>query len=444
MSSLFGALDTAVTGLTAQSAAFGNISDNIANSQTTGFKSIDTNFEDYLTTSTATVNDSGSVATTPEYENNVQGTITASSNLNALAISGQGYFQVSQEIGTNATSDTFSPLTEYSRDGNFNIDNNGYLANDAGQILDGWSVNPTTGAVDQNTLQPIQINQNAFAPQATQNVTLSANLPATPDTSATASPISSQINVVDAEGTQHAVNLGWTPVSGSTNTWTLSISSPDDPALNSSATVVFGDGSAPGIGAGTIESITGISGATPDTTTTSSTTSTPQSLATLGFTATFNGVQQPITLNLGVVGGDNGLTQFAGTSYSLRGLTQDGITPGSYSGYSIESSGDVVLNYTNGQTRTVAQVPIVQFANPDGLQRQNGQAYTATTASGAALAQAAGTGAGSLVTGSLEASNVDIATEFSQLIVAQNAYAANAKLVTTADQLLQTTINMKQ
>jgi flagellar hook protein FlgE len=444
MSSLFGALDTAVTGLSAQSAAFGNISDNIANSQTTGFKAIDTNFEDYLTTSNANVNDSGSVATTPEYENSVQGTITSSSNLNALAISGQGFFQVSQEIATNATSDTFSPLTEYSRDGDFNIDNNGYLANDAGQILDGWSVNPTTGAVDQSALQPIQINQTAFAPEATQNVTLSANLPATPDTSASATPISAQIKVVDAEGTEHPVNLGWTPVAGASNTWTLTISSPDDPALNSSATVVFGDGSAPGVGAGTIASITGISGATPDTTTTSSTTGTPQSLATLGFTTTFNGVQQPITLNLGVVGGDNGLTQFAGTTYSQGGLTQDGITAGSYKGYSIESSGAVVLNYTNGQTRTVAQVPIVQFANPDGLQRQNGQAYTATTASGAALAQAAGTGAGSLVTGSLEESNVDIATEFSQLIVAQNAYAANAKLVTTADQLLQTTINMKQ
>ncbi len=444
MSSLFGALDTAVTGLSAESAAFSNISDNIANSQTTGFKAIGTNFEDYLTTSSATVNDSGSVATAPEYENTVQGTVTSSTNQNALAISGQGFFQVSQEIATSATSDTFSPLTEYSRDGNFNLDNNGYLINDAGQVLNGWSVNPTTGAVDQNVLQPIQINQTAFAPQATQNVTLSANLPATPDTSASASPISSQIDVFDAEGTKHAVNLSWAPVTGSTNTWTLTISSPDDANLNSSATVVFGDGSTPGIPAGTVESITGISGATPDTTTTSSTTGTPQSLATLGFSANFNGVQQPITLNLGLVGGDNGLTQFAGTAYSLRGLTQDGIAPGSYSGYSIESSGDVVLNYTNGQTRTVAQVPIVQFANPDGLQRQNGQAYTATTASGAALAQAAGTGAGTLVTGSIEESNVDIATEFSQLIISQNAYAANAKLVTSADQMLQTTINMKQ
>ncbi|MEJ1978189.1 MAG: flagellar hook protein FlgE [Acetobacteraceae bacterium] len=444
MSSLFGALDTAVTGLGAQSSAFGNISDNIANSQTTGFKAIDTNFQDFLTTSTASVNDSGSVATTPGYENSVQGTITTSTNLNALAISGQGFFQVSQEIATSSTGDTFSPLTEYSRDGNFSVDNNGFLANDSGQILNGWSVNPTTGAVDQNTLQPIQINQTAFAPQATQTVTLSANLPATPDTSASASPISSQINVFDGEGTQHAVDLGWAPVSGSTNTWTVTITSPDDPALNSSATVVFGDGTTPGVPAGTIASITGISGGTPDTSTTSTTTGTAQSPATLGFTATFNGVQQPITLNLGTVGGDNGLTQFAGTTYSLRGLTSDGVAPGSYTGYSIESSGAVVLNYNNGETRTIAQVPIVQFANPDGLQRQNGQAYTATTASGAALAQAAGTGAGSLVTGSIEASNVDIATEFSKLIVAQQAYSANAKMVTTADQMLQTTIDMKQ
>jgi len=93
----------------------------------------------------------------------------------------------------------------------------------------------------------------------------------------------------------------------------------------------------------------------------------------------------------------------------------------------------------------VAQVPVITFAAPGALQSQNGQAFTSTTASGNAIAQAAdNNGAGSLVTGSVEGSNVDIATEFSSLIVAQQAYGANAKMLTTADQLLQTTINMIQ
>ncbi len=121
------------------------------------------------------------------------------------------------------------------------------------------------------------------------------------------------------------------------------------------------------------------------------------------------------------------------------------MAPGGFTGITMNASGDVVANYNNGQTQTVAQVPMITFAAPDALQRQNGQAFTATTNSGNAITQAANTnGAGSLVTGSVERSNVDIATEFSRLIVAQQAYGANAKMVTTADQLLQTTINMMQ
>ncbi len=148
---------------------------------------------------------------------------------------------------------------------------------------------------------------------------------------------------------------------------------------------------------------------------------------------------------MGDFGEANGVTQFAGTDYTLRSLSQDGVAPGAFTGISITTAGDVVANYNNGQTQTVAQVPIVTFAAPDALQRQNGQAFTATSNSGTAITQAEGTnGAGSLITGSVESSNVDIATQFSDLIVAQQAYGANAKVVTTADQLLQTTINMMQ
>ncbi len=104
-----------------------------------------------------------------------------------------------------------------------------------------------------------------------------------------------------------------------------------------------------------------------------------------------------------------------------------------------------MVNYTNGQSQTVAQVPLTTFNAPDALQSQNGQAYTATNESGDPLTNAvASNGAGSLVVGSVEDSNVDIATEFTKLIVAQEAYSANAKVVTTADQLATTTIDMKQ
>jgi len=103
------------------------------------------------------------------------------------------------------------------------------------------------------------------------------------------------------------------------------------------------------------------------------------------------------------------------------------------------------VNYSNGQSQVIAQVPVVTFASPNSLQNQNGQSFTATTTSGNPLAQNAGTnGAGSLVTGSVEQSNVDIATQFTALIVAQQAYSANTKVVTSANQMLQETISMVQ
>jgi flagellar hook protein FlgE len=435
MPSLFGALDTAVSGLSSQSAAFSNISDNVANSQTTGFKEIDTSFTDYLTTSTATTNDSGYVDATPDYENNVQGTISASTNPLALAISGNGFFQVSSETTSGQTT-TLGTLPEYTRDGNFSLDKNGYLVNDAGEVLNGWAADPTTGVVSQNQVAPIVIDQNGISPVPTSTVTLAANLPATPS-SATA--VSSQIEVYDAKGTEHAVNLSWTQ--NAEDDWTVSISAPDatSPSLGT-AEVQFGSTvSGNNVPAGTIGNVTNATGNV------TASTYAANGAASLTFTADFGDGPQPVTLQLGNYGQSNGVTQYAGTTYNLQSLTQNGVPPGSFSSVSVQSSGAVVVNYDNGQSRTVAQVPLIQFAAPDALQRQDGQAFTATDSSGQPLAQSVGTGgAGTLVTGSLEGSNVDIATEFTKLIVAQQAYSANTKMVTTADQMLEQTINMKQ
>ena len=167
--------------------------------------------------------------------------------------------------------------------------------------------------------------------------------------------------------------------------------------------------------------------------------------AAVSFNADFGSGNQAITLNLGNYGGTNGVTQYAGTQYNLEGLTQNGVPPGSFAGVTPQANGDIVVNYNNGQTRTIAQVPLVTFNDPNALQRQDGQSFTATLGSGTPLAEVASTnGAGNLVTGSVESSNVDIATEFSNLIVAQQAYSANAKMVTTAQQMLETTVDMKQ
>ena len=435
MSSLFGALDTAVSGLSAQSSAFSNISDNVANSQTTGFKGTNTTFTDYLTDSTASRNDSGSVAARPEYLNSVQGTISSSTNALAMAISGNGFFQVSKVSNDATGAPSLSSQQEYTRDGNFTLDSSGYLVNDTGEALNGWAADPTTGIINETTAAPLKINQSAYSPVPTSTVTLSANLPATPTAN---TPVSSQVNVYDATGTVHTVSLTWTQ--NANNDWSVAVTAPDaaTPAVGG-AEIQFGSTSGNPVSAGTIGSITN------DTGSVSSTSYAAGGAASLTFSADFGSGAQPITLNLGTFGQPNGLTQYAGTSYTLAGISQNGVPPGSFSGVTTESSGNIVANYNNGQTRIVARVPLVSFAAPNALQRQDGQAFTATEASGAGLTNNAGTGgAGTLVTSSIEGSNVDIATEFTKLIVAQQAYAANAKVITTANTMLQQTLDIKQ
>jgi flagellar hook protein FlgE len=154
---------------------------------------------------------------------------------------------------------------------------------------------------------------------------------------------------------------------------------------------------------------------------------------------------QPLTLDLGTIGGSNGVTQFAGTNYSLYSINQNGSAPGSFTGIATSDTGAVTANYNNGQSVTIAQVPVITFADPNALQRQNGQSFTSTVQSGVAIAQNQDqNGAGTLVAGSIEQSNVDIATQLSALIVAQQAYGANAKVISTANQMLQTTLEVKQ
>jgi len=439
--SIFGAMNSAISGLTSQSDAFGNISENVANSQTDGFKRVDTSFVDYLTTSTATQNQPGAVVAQPDYVNNVQGAITQTDSPLNLAIAGQGFFAVSQETGLVAGKPAFNPQQFYSRSGDFTLNSQGYLVNSAGEYLNGWPVDRITGAVNQNTLAPIQVTQTALNPVATANVTLSANLPATPaaGTGTAASPISSNITVYDALGTAHTVTLAWSQ--NAADDWTVTVSAPDaqTPAIGT-ADVQFGPTvSGNPVTSGTIGQV----GQTTGTITTAGYTA--GTAATMSMVMDFGEGNQTVNLNLGTYGGSSGLTQYAGTTYNLQGISQDGVPPGSYAGVTTQANGDVVVNYNNGQTTTIAQVPLVTFNAPDSLQGQNGQSFTATTASGNPLADAANSnGAGSLVVSSVEGSNVDIATEFSQLIVAQQAYGANAKVITTANDMLVATINMKQ
>jgi flagellar hook protein FlgE len=433
--SLFGSMTTAISGLTAQSRALGNVADNVANSQTVGYKRVDTNFVSYITDSTVNRHLPGSVVARPDYQNSIQGTPVQSDNPLAMAVAGQGFFAVSRPTGNANGSLQFDERQFYTRAGDFRVDENGYMVNGSGYYLQGWNTD-VTGQPDRTQLSPIRINELVFNPIATSTIDLSANLPA--DATATSDPIVTPVNVYDALGTLQPMTLTWTPTA-TADVWNVAINAPNGGGGLGTLQVRFGAAATPPVPAGTIGQITSV---TPPATGTTGGAGTP---ATINLTANFGQGNQAIALNLGTFGAASGLTQYAGETFELRNLEPNGVPLGSYSGVSIRENGDVAINYDNGQTRVVYRIPLTTFNDPDSLQRMDGQAFMRTLESGEArVSDVASNGSGRLAVGSVESSNVDIASEFSKLIVAQRAYTANTRIVTTSDELLQDTINMKR
>jgi flagellar hook protein FlgE len=153
---------------------------------------------------------------------------------------------------------------------------------------------------------------------------------------------------------------------------------------------------------------------------------------------------QSVNINLGAVNGTSGLTQFDSAS-TLNGTSPDGSPFGSITGVQVSKDGTVTAQFSNGLSQAVYKIPVATFTNPDGLGQMSGDAYTATRQSGAANINLANTGsAGGIASQTLEASTVDLATEFTNLITTQRAYSASARIVTTADQMLQELEQLKQ
>ncbi len=437
--SLYSSMNTALSGMNAQSRALGHISDNVANSQTIGFKRTDTNFVSYISESNSHVHRPGTVLARPDFTNQVQGTVEQVENPLAMAISGQGFFTAALPVGTNTDgSKNFDARNFYTRAGDFNRDREGYLVNGAGYVLQGWPV--TDDVVDKTQLSPIKVMEDVFTPSPTQELSFTGNLAAGGTTAQ-----STSIQVIDSLGRSRALTLTFTPTASTTdNTWSLSINAPEatTPALGS-IDVLFGkdptdstkdqpDGTIAQFLNPSSDAIIGSTG----------------TAATVTFSADFGQGTQTMVLNLGTFGVSGGLTQFASTGtsgLSVNNFEQDGIPIGSFSSVTTQKNGDVRINYDNGQSRVVARVPVTMFKDPDKLEHLDGQAFLRTTESGEARVVEAGEdGAGLLSTRAVERSNVDIATEFSKLILAQRAYSANTRIVTTVDDLLQETLNMRR
>jgi flagellar hook protein FlgE len=177
---IFDALTTAVAGLQAQSFALQNISGNIANSQTTGYKETDTAFQDLVNEAALNEQTAGGVIATSVATNTVQGSIQNTSVATDMAINGDGFFVVSQPTGVSDNQPQFSGIQDYTRAGDFQMDSSGYLVNSAGYYLMGVPINPTTGNPEGSVPQVLQFDNNFVPAQATTSISYQANLPSTP------------------------------------------------------------------------------------------------------------------------------------------------------------------------------------------------------------------------------------------------------------------------
>lgn len=445
--SVFSALNVAVNGLNAQSRAFANVSDNLANTETIGYKRVDTSFQSLVTQSNENVNDPGGVSATPIYQNSIQGNLRQVDSSTSLAIQGNGFFAVRKGVVDATGSTSFSAENFYTRRGDYTLSKDGYLINGAGYFLTGYEVD-SVGTVNTADVSPIKISALLDNPVATSNITYAANLPA--GAASTYVSSSSTLNLFDQVGSKHAMTFQWSTNgaansgqwqldvvvedgNGTTGDLTLSVPINFDTTGSTAGTLsAYGTGATAGIVAGT-----GYTVVNPATTV-------PVGKATITFTPNFPGAGgQTVTLDLGTYGATGGITQFADTDLQVTTLQQNGIPRGSFQSLGIDKNGFVSLNYDNGSSKIFYQVPIVQFYAPNNLQRAEGNAFSQTIDSGTPRYSSSGQlGAGNITGNSLESSNVDIASEFSKMITYQRTYSANARVISTGSSMLEEIINV--
>jgi len=399
-----------LTGLESSSTALNTIANNLSNMNTTAFKSQDVNFSDLFYQEIGSTGSGNPLqvgagtqigATTTDF---TEGSINSTGNANDVAINGNGFFVL--ENGGS---------TLYTRDGSFTLSNTGSLTNEAGFQVMGYPA--TNGVVNTNApLAPIQIPVGqAQQPVGTANFSMTANLDAS---ASVGTSVPAQITLYDSLGVSHVATVDFTNTGA--NTWSYNISLPAGDATggtNLTGNLTFDSNG------NLISPAANVSG--------------------ISFTGLADGASN-MNLNWNLYGSNNQptLTQFADAS-NASATSQDGYASGEYTGYTIDSNGLVSAQFSNGETSAVGQLALASVTNLQGLQILGGNNYETTLASGPASVATAGSGAlGTIQDEALEQSNVDISTQFSDLIVAQQAYEASSKAVTTFDTVSQDTINM--
>ncbi len=465
--SLYGAMIAGVSGLKAQSTNLATISDNIANLNTTAYKRTNANFSTLVTgVGNQYEYSAGGVRTQSKPLVDQQGVLQASQRPTDVAILGNGFFVVN-------TSEAGTPTGEqlYTRAGSFTEDSQGRLINSAGYFLQGWALDQQGNISNVNQIQTVSIGTlNGVAVNTAQvDIGINLNSQETPDATAVLADFGAvgnfatlndlanaggaidpdfqrQIRIYDTLGTPHDLNLAFVKLAPATSgQWGFTLTAPAAdvnaagmPAGPAGTDSIVAYGSMTFNGDGSLGTVSMFANdGTP-----------AWAAAGTGNTveiAWSNGANNTtMDLNLGTSGRTDGMTQFA-SAYNVAFTNQDGAPVGLRTGVFIDEGGFVIATFSNGAVRKIYQLPVATFADPNSLRARNGNAYQQTTKSGEFNLREANTGgAGRIEPSSLEGSNVDLGQEFTNMIVTQRAYGANAKTITTADEMLQELMQIKR
>jgi len=416
----FTSFSAALSALSANTTAIDVVGNNLANLSTTGFKASIVSFQDLVTESlgaglgeTQVGFGVGTPLTTREFN---QGALQSTGGVDDAAVQGGGFFVLSDPTGAQL----------FTRAGNFNVDANGNLLSASGASVQGW--NTVNGVLDTNgpignikvpigTLQP---------PVASTQFSASMNLNASATVGSANATFSTPVTVYDSLGTSHVLTVTFTETAG--GTWNYSVSIPGQDLTSGTA------GSPTVLTTGTINFdqngtlITPPASAGPITVTATGLTDGAADL-NLNWNL-YDANQQPL------------LTQFAQNS-AVSSVSQNGQAAAQLVNVGIANGGQILANYSNGQQAVVGQLALASIVNPQSLLAVGNNNYEASSITAQPAIGVPDTGGrGEILGGQLESSTVDIATEFTNLIVYQRGYEANAKVVNTADQLSQDTINL--
>ena len=432
--SISSALQTGVSGLRANSKAVGSISENIANSNTVGYRR---GFAHMVTTTASGGNGDGvlSVNAVEELDIATAGGLISTNSSTDLAIGGNGFFAVS--MNPNETVQTNYMLT---RAGSFLPDEQGNLKNAAGYYLAGYpyGLEGDIGSVDRTSfkdMETVNIGNLNISAGVTPTITAFGNLPSQDTGQADpGAPFVTSSEVFTALGESQRVSFSWAP--GTTaNTWDLAIADQNGNGLGS-VTIEFNNA---GPAAGSPLSYSNI-----NSTATAPAAFTVDPATGVATITLDNGVvPQEIDITLGKPGAFDGISQFAG-DFSLA-FDRDGSSAGELVRTEITEDGTLFGVFDNGMRRALYDIPVAVVANPNGLVEVKGNAYRLSGETGSFSAlQANSSTVGSINAGALEGSNVDIAQEMTDLIKAQRAFSTNAKVITTVDDMMDETTRLKR